>query len=123
MPVIFWEVLAEIFLAQGWTPVTNVSGDNLSVIRGTKPVMFTLGEALPFCELAGRVVASRSGLCDLLSSLEEKLTVIYLRQTWNAGTVLTGCGLQRMRLAERTREFEISPNEDIIETLKSIVTI
>lgn len=123
LPMVFWQALAEILQAVGWTAVTNVTPGSSEIIPGTIPIGISLGEALPFAGIAGRVISARSGLCDLLSAIEEKLTVIYLHQPWNAGTLLTGCSLRRMGISQTVREFEVSANVSITEVLQAIVSL
>lgn len=123
MPLSFWSVLSGCLRELGWSVATSVSPQYPNPIPGTAAVMFGLGEAIPFAEKAGWVISSRSGLCDLLSSLQSKLTILYLRQTWNSGTVLTGCGLGVMGLSARAHEIEISPEDDIVASIRQVFCV
>jgi len=76
----FWVELASRFIAIGFAVVTNVaSHETERCIPGTGPLSCPVGELIPIAELAGTVVASRSGVCDLLSSARIDLRILYHR--------------------------------------------
>lgn len=112
MPMQFWELLAQKLLQQGWAVCTNMPGNKLGQVPGTIPISFSIGEAIPTAELAGWVISSRSGFCDIISSAKCRLSVIYPKQVWYSGTVLTGCGLKIMGLSRTAIEYEVSENDD-----------
>jgi hypothetical protein len=120
LPLSFWSPLSERLKEQGLIVCTNVVGTS-KCIPGTLPISFTLSEAIPIAEFAGWVISSRSGLCDLISSARCKLTVIYEKQTWFAGTVLSGASLRSMGLSDSAREYEIDLNDDFNISIEKIV--
>ena len=76
----FWAALAAAFVAQGFVVATNVAPHELErAIPGTTPLAIPVEELIPIAELAGTVVASRCGVCDVLSSAETDLRVLYHR--------------------------------------------
>jgi len=116
----FWGDLAAAFAARGWTVTTNVAPDGTDhPISGTLPLPCPAEELIPVAELAGLVVASRCGVCDLLSSALTDLRILYHRPQYEwsplAGVKLQcdlgACGLEdtasyyRMGTSEPREEF------------------
>jgi hypothetical protein len=103
-PQAFWQALVRDLRKAGWTVAMNtpVAADPL---EGTVPLAFPLREAIPMAELAGWVVSSRSGLCDLLSTARCRLTVVYPR-TDSPWSPLQAFSLVGMGLSTEAEEFE-----------------
>ena len=72
----FWQELASTLQRLGLTVVTNATTDQLS-IPGTQALDCPAEELIPAAELAGMVIASRCGVCDVLSSAQTDLRILY----------------------------------------------
>lgn len=104
-PQAFWQGLVRDLRKAGWTVALNASVAALP-LEGTVPLAFPLREAIPMAELAGWVVSSRSGLCDLLSTARCRLTVIYPR-TDSPWSPLQAFSLVSMGLSTDAEELEL----------------
>jgi hypothetical protein len=60
---------------------------------------------------AGYMVATRSGLCDLVSDLELNLAVVYPYIIWHGGRLIDGAGLQVMGLNTTAFELVLEPDK------------
>jgi hypothetical protein len=109
LPLEFWEKLAQNLKKNNWTVCTNVIGKEVPV-KDTVPINFSIAEAIPFAELAGRVIALRSGLCDILSSAEIRLEILYPDQPWCGGTIFSGASLKLMKISKNAREYILDKN-------------
>ncbi len=102
LPERLWAEIARCFAARGLRVMTNRVGKSDICIPGTNPLSIPIDELIPLCELAGTVVASRCGVCDVLSSAHLDLRILYHRQKleWqplegiNAQWDLGPCGLE-----------------------------
>ncbi len=103
-PQAFWQALVRALRKAGWTVALNTPMAT-EPLEGTVPLTFPLGEAIPMAELAGWVVSSRSGLCDLLSTARCRLTVIYPR-TDSSWSPFQAFSLVDMGLSPDAEEFE-----------------
>lgn len=72
-----WEELAEIFLKNGWSVLTNCDGEKEKPVPGTVAVWFPYREAVQVLEYAGAFIALRSGLCDIISQADCKKVILY----------------------------------------------
>lgn len=111
LPLKFWCLLSDKLKQNGWTVCTNVI-QNSNYISGTIPIEFSLDEAIPLVELAGWVISSRSGLCDLISSANCKLSIIYRHEVCYAGTIFKAFSLKKIGISSTADEYEIRDNED-----------
>jgi hypothetical protein len=109
----FWLHLAKELKKQGWMVCVNSTHNNINQIEEAIPISFPLDEAISIAEMAGWVIASRNGFCDLISTATCKLSIIYIKQKWYAGTGLTGASLRKMGLSNRVFEYEINQDDDI----------
>lgn len=105
-PQAFWQTLVHTLRKAGWTVALNHSAA-APPLEGTVPLSFPLREAIPMAELAGWVISSRSGLCDLLSTARCRLTVIYPR-TDSPWSPFQAFSLVGMGLSSVAEEFEFS---------------
>ncbi|MDJ1168119.1 hypothetical protein PMG71_01605 [Roseofilum sp. BLCC_M154] len=122
----FWVKLAKILEIRGWKVCTNtVKAENC--IPGTVPLTFSLLEAIPLVELAGWIIASRSGLCDLIGSANVKMTVLYKDQinSYNSCSMLDMYSLKKIgfdnpKIYEYQYSFNIyddKKNDNFIEKI------
>lgn len=72
-----WKKLSDLLKAKGYTVCTNCYGEKETPISGTNAITFPYDEAINVLEYAGGFIAVRSGLCDIVSSAECKMVVIY----------------------------------------------
>ena len=117
----FWEEVAMAFAARGYTIAMNVAPNEAQpeCIFGSRPLPIPIEELIPIAELAGTVLAARSGVCDVLSSAQTDLRIVYQRRQlqwkpmpnvdlqWDLGV----CGLEdhatyyRMGSSESQEDF------------------
>jgi len=72
----FWNRLASVLAASGYTVYTNTGLPAEQPIAGTLPLRLTLSELLFFTSRIRNTVAGRCGLCDLLAMAGRKMIVI-----------------------------------------------
>lgn len=108
-----WLSLARQLTEQGYTVATNVCNDALTGLSGTIPLYFPLCEAIPLVELAGRVIALRSGFCDLIATARCAHTVLYPETRPEAPfDAFTTYSLRLLGLCDRATELTIPPVGD-----------
>lgn len=112
-PFQFWAKISEKLNKMGWVVCINCVQEIVNIIPETIPINFSLNEAITMVEMAGWVIASRSGLCDLISSANCRLSVIYVKQRWYAGTSFTGSSLRLMGLSDKVLEYEFDKDENM----------
>ena len=120
LPMGFWNKLVAELKNQDFQVYTHVA-DHETPIAGTRPMFIPLLEAIPMAELAGWVIAVRSGICDLLSSSNARLSVVYPRQNWFAGTVFSGSSLRVMGLSRHAEEYEMEKYENDESLIAALV--
>ncbi|MBZ5587404.1 MAG: hypothetical protein LAO05_02485 [Acidobacteriia bacterium] len=116
----FWADLAAALAARGWTVAANVGIHEAGrSIPGTRALPCPAEELIPIAEMAGLVVASRCGVCELISSAHTDLRILYHRPQYDwsplAGVKLQvdlgACGLEdnaayyRMGASEPRADF------------------
>ena len=79
-PESLWAQVALGFAARGFTVTTNLVNEFDFCIPGTSALRIPIDELIPVCEMAGTVVAARSGVCDVISSAQVDLRILYQRQ-------------------------------------------
>ena len=92
MPDRYWIALAEELARRGWAAATSVVGDE-QPFPGTVPVRFPIVDTLPFVELAGWAISSRSGICDVFAQARCRKTVVYTRRIGMRAFGLAAMGL------------------------------
>ena len=121
----FWVDLAGALASRGWTVTTNVAPDEAGrSIPGTAPLPCPAGELIPVAEMAGLVVASRCGVCDLLSSARTDLRILYHRPQYEwsplAGVKLR-CDLAACGLEDGASYYQMGASEPRAEYIARIV--
>ncbi len=110
-----WSALADAFAARGYTVATNVApGGKDAAIPGTVPLPAPIEEIIPVAEIAGTVVASRCGVCDVLAYARCDLRILYHRPKYDwrpaEGVTLLWdlgiCGLPDRAAYYRMGEYE-----------------
>jgi hypothetical protein len=85
-PPAFWEGLIARLRAEGWTVCHNLSASEREAgegFPGCVPLVCPLSELLPLAELAGWVISARSGICELLSTADIRLTIVATHRALN----------------------------------------
>lgn len=116
IPDVITAPLVQILSEAGYTLVTNVAGDE-------KPLEGTVGLTIPYIELidfvnrAGAVISIRCGLCDIVSSTDSKMVVLYpeKNEVWPRYFGLERMGMKTEGILEmRLDEY---PIEHMIEKI------
>jgi hypothetical protein len=110
LPMAIWAGAASRLAALGYSVCTNSAGDDEPPVPGTEAVFFPFSAAVPIMDAAGCFVGLRSGLCDVISSSECRMVVIY--ETATEKTPLRYFGLKNMGLNERAIELEYDGSDD-----------
>ena len=108
-----WESLTELLKEKGYCVCTNCFGDKESPIYGTQPIIFPYEEAKNVLEYAGGFIAVRSGLCDIVSSANCKMVIIY-ENGFNASRY-EYFSLRKMGLNDSVEEFVF--DNDTVENI------
>ena len=121
----FWADLAGALAARGWAVATNVAPERPEqIIAGTTPLPCPPEELIPAAERAGLVVASRCGVCDLLSSAHTDLRIVYHRPQYEwsplAGVELE-CDLGPCGMDDAARYFRMGASETRAEFIARVV--
>ena len=98
----FWPRLAGRLKALGYKVLTNCAGDE-QAIPGTEPICVPYGELVPFLNYAGRLVAIRSGLCDVAAPAENCRMVLFYEN--GSGIGLEMWSLKKMGLHPNCAEL------------------
>jgi len=77
----WWYKIRDKLIEKGFTVVTNV-GPHERPIPGTIELNSPFDEIIPIAEHVGWVIGIRSGLFDILSSVNCKLTILYPKARW-----------------------------------------
>ncbi len=118
IPIYFWEELAVKLKERGFQPITNL-GPTTKSISGTQGVKIPLELVRPAAMVLGRVIANRSGLCDLIADLPLQLTVLYPPGRLGGGSMFDGASLKAMGLS--TTALEIIVDVDHLNTTLNAV--
>jgi len=116
-----WETIAQLLKNEGYIVAANASREGISTIPGTIPIWFPLGEAIPMAELAGWVIALRSGFCDLIAAANCRLDVIYPPHKTLQGTAYDMFSLLKMGLSTTAREHIVTEDSDTNAIIKQIL--
>lgn len=125
-PISMWEEIADYFLKEGYTVITNCLRQDES-IKGTIPLCISYTDIVPFLNKAGIFIGVRSGLCDIISSSSCKKVIIHPEQSdfWPTGSALSFVGLQSMGLDVDALEFCYSDATfntcDVLNVIKNII--
>jgi hypothetical protein len=116
IPLQFWSAAASTLSDLGYQVFTDTSAPVKSddfvqaggLIPGTRPIQFGFDIAIAVCEIAGHVVANRSGISDLLSTSQVRLANLWHAQ----GGVWDQCPYEYIsltRMGLRDDELVIDP--------------
>lgn len=72
----YWETLADGYVREGWTVLTNVAKDEAPV-GGTQPLSLPVSQMIAAAEYAGCFIGLRSGLCDVLAAANCRKVMVF----------------------------------------------
>jgi len=75
-----WENLVCFLKENGYTVCTNCASPTELPLKGTVPLVFPLEQVVETIEYAGLFIGVRSGLCDLVSSANATIIILYLNR-------------------------------------------
>ncbi len=103
IPDVFWEAIASNLTDKGYKVCTNSCGPKEPVVKGTVSVFFPFEIAVDIVNKAGGFIGVRSGLCDIISSSNAQIIILY-EYGFNA-TNMNFFGLKNMGLNTETIEL------------------
>lgn len=105
----FWEVLSKKLMSNGWQVILNSSNNsNLVIPHHANSSRLDIETIPALAQQAGWMISIRSGLCDVLSTKNSKLTVLYPHGVWLGGSMLEATGLHNMNLKTNAEEIELN---------------
>lgn len=113
IPDSFWEKIARICAAMGWSVCTNCAGEETPV-AGTLPLCVGYAEIVPFLDRAGMFIGIRSGLCDIVATSRCRKIILhtYRAKWWPDGKSIAYTGLNHMGLCDDAIELETGADND-----------
>lgn len=121
----YWDEVIDFLLEKGFKVLLNDNKNNIRSLsnKNIVNVNFPLNESIDFINLCDLFISVRSGLCDLVSSVNTKKIIIYPKLPWYSGNYITGCSLIEMGLSQiDIFEIEIDKN-DSNNTINLLQTI
>ena len=112
-----WVRIAKGLAESGYDVCTNCSGKLEIPIEGTIPIFFPYFEAVSVVEYAGGFIALRSGLCDVVSSANCKMIILY-ETGFNAANY-EYFSLGKMGLRNEVTELIAGKDNIVAECLKA----
>ena len=110
-----WECIVVELKKKGYTVCTNCYGKEIP-IKGTIPIKFEYEIAVEVLEKAGGFIAVRSGLCDVVSSANAKMLVIY--ESNYLASDIEYFGIKKMGLNEGIVEMNYRDPESFVKVIK-----
>lgn len=104
---------------KGWNVLINSIENNPNMMAPFKSVKLPLESVRTLAFVVGWVIAARSGIAELLSDVECKLTVLYPNIIWAGGKFIDGANLKSMGLRKNALEIEISETGNFIDEVTS----
>lgn len=108
----FWQKLKTMLEERGFKILWNKEQASSDLEINNNLVKYPLRYLIPMCELCGSVISIRSGLCDLLSTADIKLIIIYPNEKWLGGTIYQGSNLKKMGLSNKALEIIHRENDE-----------
>jgi hypothetical protein len=108
-PCLNQDLIKQIYknaIENGYTPA--ITAPFSKKIDGLLYIDIPLQEIRAFAECAGWVISVRSGLCDLLSDVDCRLTVLHPDLAWHGGSLISGTSLKKMGIRNTAEEYEIN---------------
>lgn len=79
IPVLVWDQIVDGLISNGFRVYTLGYGERELPLKNTERIQFTYQESKALIEYAGGLLASRSGLCDIVRSADCRQMIIYGR--------------------------------------------
>lgn len=116
-PPQLWSRIAADLISKGYDVFTNCA-DKEEAILGTRALFVPYRLIVPFLEVAGGLVAFRSGFCDLISSARCKKVIIHSDDAvfWPRGNSIAYTGLVHMGLCDDAVEMVYEGDDEEIVT-------
>lgn len=108
----FWIQLVHCLRKKGYSVCTNLSKQKDRPISGTIGVFIPYEKIASFLNLGGFFVGYRSGLCDLIASIDCKKIILYPQDTWpihkglDIGSTIDIFSLKKMGITRDVIEME-----------------
>jgi hypothetical protein len=102
---------------RNWNVIINSKDDNRKLIPKFISLEIPLELTRALANVSGWVIAVRSGIADLLSNSDCKLTILYPKIIWNGGKFIDGTSLKSMGLRKDVTELEITESDDFIKSI------
>lgn len=126
---LFWCELAKELKVLGYEVYTNISAEEQPV-EGTKPIFIPYGDLASFLDKDAVLIGYRSGLCDLIASLQCKKIILYPDSCWpvndglGIGSTLDIFSLNNMGICEDVIElvYNMKNERDMISEILRGVT-
>ena len=115
-----WARLVAQLKDRGWAVCTNVAAGE-EPVNGTIALRCPLKAVVPLLDQAGWLIAMRNGFCDLAAAASCRMSILYPRFKWYAGSLLDGASIRRMGLNDTAREYEIAPSTDQAQLVDRLV--
>ncbi|MBR2069397.1 MAG: hypothetical protein IJ877_06510 [Candidatus Gastranaerophilales bacterium] len=75
---LFWSELAKKFQSKGYDIFINIVGKDMKIKNAEfKNIFLSYGEVLHLCRYAKKIIALRSGICELLSETKVPMDILY----------------------------------------------
>lgn len=114
LPNEIWTIIANRLKEKGFSVCTNCASESEKPVEGTVPINLGFGEICAFIEAAGYFIGARSGLCDVISSSNADIHIIY-QQRMESRFISSAdyYSLKRMELVNKNnvREYIWDMNE------------
>jgi len=107
-----WENVVGLLKHKGYTVCTNCYGKE-EPIRGSFPLKFGYEIAVEVLERAGGFIAVRSGLCDVVSSANVKMLIIY--ESNYLASDIEYFGIKKMGLSNHVTEIDYYDPKSFLE--------
>lgn len=112
-----WAGIAKGLAQRGYDVCTNCNGESEKPVEGTIPFFFPYYEAVSVIEYAGGFIALRSGLCDVVSSADCKMVIIY--ETGFNAAKYEFFSLKKLGMKDIVYEYEVG-TENIYEKIMEV---
>lgn len=118
IPISVWDEIVDGFILNGYRVYTLGYGERELPLKNTERIQFTYQESKALIEYAGGLLASRSGLCDIVRSADCRQLIIYGRNI-RLPEAINIYSLRKAYKDFRGEEivYDDYRNEDFIETV------
>lgn len=105
-----WELLAVCLMEQGYSVCTNCAGKEEKPIKHTTALYYSFRDSCMVLEAAGTLIASRSGLCDVVGNANCRKIVLYQYNVFCGMNLISDYwGLEKIGLGRDVLEITYYP--------------